>query len=99
MSIERNVFSFLFKHNLVESLLKAFFRKKMASKVFPYLVCVFALLSLFSLECDAFGNGAIPGKRSFKEKNSKRVSRVNVRASLLIYFLVDVRAKTILNIV
>jgi len=45
----------------------------MASKVFPYLVCVFALLSLFSLECDAFGNGAIPGKRSFQEKNSKRV--------------------------
>ena len=67
--------------------------------MYPYLVCVFALLSLVSLECDAFGNGTIPGKRSFQEKNRKRVSKVNVRASLLIYVLVDVRAKTILNIV
>ena len=63
----------------------------MATKVFPCLIFVFVLLALSSLECDAFGNGALPGKRSFQEK---RVSRVNVRESgIPIDFFLHIRVK------
>lgn len=50
--------------------------KKMASKMFPYVICVFVLLVLFSPDCDAFGNGAgqsVPGKRTL-QRNTLRVS-------------------------
>ena len=61
----------------------------MATKVLPCLICVFVLLALSLPECDAFGNGAIPGKRSFQEKNNKRVNREDLKASgiPLIFFL------------
>lgn len=48
----------------------------MATKVFGCLICVFVLLVLFSLDCDAFGNGAgmaKPGKRTL-QRNTMRVS-------------------------
>ena len=68
----------------------------MATKVFPCLIFVFVLLTLSSLECDAFGNGALSGKRSFQEK---RASRINVRASgLPINFLVHICVKIFLDI-
>ena len=68
----------------------------MAIKVFPCLIYVLVLLALSSPECHAFGNGALPGKRSFQEK---RVSRVNVRASgLAINFLVHICVKIFLEI-
>ena len=68
----------------------------MAIKVFPCLIFVFVLLALSSPECDAFGNGALAGKRSFQEK---RVSGINVRASgLTINFLENISVKIFLEI-
>lgn len=56
-----------------------FLYKKMASKIFPCLICVFLLLVLFSFDCDAFGNGAgssVPAKTGKKtlQRNTLRVS-------------------------
>ena len=60
----------------------------MATKVFHCLILVFVLLTLSSPKCDAFGNGAIPGKRSFQEK----------RVSLAINFLVHIYGKSFLTL-
>ena len=68
----------------------------MAIKALLCLIFALVLLALSSPECDAFGNGALAGKRSLQEK---RVNRVNVRASgLAVNFLVHICVKIFLDI-
>lgn len=47
----------------------------MASKVFPCFICVFVLLALFSLECEAFIVTMPHGKLMFLRKSALPVSK------------------------